>query len=228
MVETAGPTAAERARTVLARAASAQVTWLDPGGAAESRRTRPASRFRLDEATRGALASARRATVEVAEAAGLPVRERILTVVRVMGPATPDGHDPTLLWLRPSAVQVEASGTVTEVDLADFHRAEPDPLADSEATLLCHLDSMHADLVETLTSLVHPPHLQGVVRVWPLQLDQYGLVLRLDYARGHRDVRLAFATPAPTLDETRSRVHALADEATRRRHACRARGLRPR
>ncbi len=43
-----------------------------------------------------------------------------------------------------------------------------------------------------VTQLVEPRDLIGVTRVAPLRLDRYGVVLRLQRACGHRDVRLVF------------------------------------
>ena len=53
----------------------------------------------------------------------------------------------------------------------------------------------------TLTRLVDARLRQGVVRVWPYRLDRHGLVLRLEYATGHADQRLAFREPLASPDQ---------------------------
>ena len=78
------------------------------------------------------------------------------------------------------------------VDLDDLVRAEPDPLAETEAEMLTHLAGAHGDTVELLAQLVDVRLLQGVTRVDPLRLDRYGIVLRLRRTGGRRDVRLPF------------------------------------
>jgi hypothetical protein len=215
------PTVPERARTVLSRATSAQVEWLDrsPGPNHAS----GASRLEVVEGQQNS--AGRRVTVEIADAAALPVRERILSRLRVSGRAALDPGDATVLRLAPSAVSMEEAGAVVAVNLAEFLTVDPDPLACCEAALLSHLDSAHQDFVATLTSLVDSRHRYGVVRAWPLRLDRHGVVLRLEYARGHHDARLPFADAVRTPEEVRVQLHALVSEARRRRRACRIRGL---
>ncbi|MFI2031464.1 hypothetical protein [Streptomyces buecherae] len=60
--------------------------------------------------------------------------------------------------------------------------------------MLTHLDS--ADAIARLTRLVEPRLLLGVACVRPVRLDRFGLALRIEHARTHHDVRLAFAAPA--------------------------------
>jgi hypothetical protein len=201
------PSAAERAMTVLARATSAEVRW--PG---QGEQTVTARHLRVVDGP--GRANGRPATVELAEAAPLPVRDRVLTRVRMSGQAWPDPGDATVLRLAPSAITVEEAGVVAAVRVADLLAAEPDPFACCEAAVLSHLDAAHPDLVATLTSLVDSRHLQGVVRVWPLRLDQHGIVLRLEHAQRHRDVRLGFASPTRTTEDARTHLRALAAEAT--------------
>lgn len=222
MTAVMGPPVPERARTVLSRASSGQVEWLDQDPGSPSA-TFVASRLSFLE-SRGNRVG-RPVTVEIAEAAPVPVRERILSQLRLSGQALPDPEDPTVLQLVPSAITLEEAGSVVPVSVPEFFSAEPDPLACCEAALLSHLDAAHPDLLATLTSLVDSPHRYGVVRVWPLRLDRHDIVMRLEYARRHHDARLPFADPVRTPEEVRDQLHALVSEAVRRRRACRTRGL---
>jgi hypothetical protein len=216
------PPVPERARTVVSRATSEQVEWLDRNQG-PSNGTFVASRVRFLD-SQGTHVG-RPVTVEIAEAAPLPVRERILSRLRLSGRAFPDPEDATLLQLVPSAITLEEAGVVVPVNLTEFLTVEPDPLACCEAALLSHLDAAHPDLVAALTSLVDSRHRYGVVRVWPLRLDRQGLVLRLESARRHHDARLPFARSVRTPEEVSVQFRALVAEAQRRRQACRARGL---
>jgi hypothetical protein len=164
-------------------------------------------------------------TVEIADAAPLPVRDRILSRLRISGRAVIDPEDATVLKVVPSAVSLEEGGVVVPVDLAEFLTVEPDPLACEEGALLSHLDAVHPVFVARLTSLVDSRHRYGLVRVWPLRLDRHGIVLRLEYAGRHHDARLAFADSVRTSEEVRAQLHRLIAEAMRRRRACRSRGL---
>jgi hypothetical protein len=161
--------------------------------------------------------------VEVAEAAAVPVRSRILARLRVAGRAVGAADGAGQVSVRPAAVTLEESGITAAVDVAAFDAARPDPLGCFEASFLSHLDAAHPDAVAALTRLVDPRRLYGVVRVWPLRLDRFGVVLRLEHLRRDQDVRLPFADPAVTADEARAGLHALV-EAGRRRRPCQGRG----
>ncbi len=45
--------------------------------------------------------------------------------------------------------------------------------------------------------------------VTPLSLDRYGIVLRLENHRDHRDVRLTFVEPLLDAEQVGHRIHAL-------------------
>lgn len=215
-----GPPAAERARTILSRATSADIGWLDrePEPSLESVAAR-----RLNLRRTLGSGSTRLVTVEIAEAAPLPVRDRILTRLHLSGHVQTHPEGSAVLDIVPVVVSMEEGGVAIPITLSEFLLAEPDPLAGCEGVLLSHLDAAHPYFVATLTSLVDPWRRQGVVRVWPLRLDRHGIVLRLEYARGHHDVRLSFPAAARTPDEVRVQLRALVSEATRRRQRCRSR-----
>ena len=97
-------------------------------------------------------------------------------------------------------------GTTVHISPADFAAAAPDLLADREAALLCHLVDAHADLVSWLSRLVPAERLHGVTRVFPLGLDRFGIVLRLEFPGHDRDVRLPFGQPVAVVEDAPSRM----------------------
>jgi hypothetical protein len=99
------------------------------------------------------------------------------------------------LYFEPADVTLETAGKTVEIEPDELTLAEPDPLAENEAEMLAHLAGAHSDSIELLSQLVEPRLLNGVTRVDPLRLDRYGIVLRLQRASGHRDVRLGFPVP---------------------------------
>ncbi|AXG58801.1 hypothetical protein SLCG_7646 [Streptomyces lincolnensis] len=210
------PSAAERARSVLAAAWSCAVTA--EGGREEFVGAHSVSddgRVLLhvpEESTLLATAVCAprgepSAVLEFADVAPVPVRSRIRTRLWMAGWFTADeeGH----LAFRPTRVVLrEPSGAVV-VGLDDFAAATPDPLATAEARLLTHLADCHADAVERLTRLVDSDSLHGAVRVQPLAVDRHGLTLRIERARAHGDVRLAFHRPADDVGQLTERMHVL-------------------
>ena len=60
-----------------------------------------------------------------------------------------------------------------------------------------------------LAGLIAPQLLRGARRLVPYALDRYGIVLRLEYAGAHQDVRLAFGEPLPDAEQVGHRLHAL-------------------
>jgi hypothetical protein len=220
--EIVGPSAAERARTVFASAASAEVTRLDaPAGCAVEPETRMAVHYVLHEPGPDTIPG-RPVLVEIADAAPLPIPDRIRARLRIGGHAVGADDDQDVLRICPRGVLLEQSGMWASIPVSEFCAAQPDPLAAAEGSILSHLDAAHSRFIESLTALIEPEELHGVVRVWPAQLDRYGIVLRLQYLRRRRDVRIRFPMPAHTAEEIRSGLHALEIQARRRRAACRA------
>ncbi|MET7442144.1 DUF2470 domain-containing protein [Streptomyces sp. NPDC004082] len=216
----AAPSAAERARSVLATAWSCAVTA--EGGREEfvgAHTVAEDGRVLLhvpDDSTlvAAAICAPRgepSAVLEFADVAPVPVRDRIRARLWLAGWfALDEGH----LAFQPSrAVLREASGSVV-VDLDDLAAARPDPLATAEAKLLTHLADAHPDAVERLTRLVEPDSLHGAVRVRPLAVDRHGLTLRIERARGNGDVRLPFHAPADDLGRLTERMHVLLAQAS--------------
>ncbi|WP_432138195.1 MULTISPECIES: DUF2470 domain-containing protein [unclassified Streptomyces] len=219
---TAAPSAAERARSVLATAWSCAVTA--DGGREEFVGAHTAAedgRVLLgvpdDSALRtAALCSPRgepSAVLEFADVAPVPVRARIRARLWLAGWFRPE-DDGRLAFHATRIVLKQPTGAVV-VDRGEFAAAAPDPLAGAEARLLTHLADAHPDAVERLTRLVGPDSLHGAVRVQPLAVDRHGLTLRVERARAHGDVRLTFHTPADGVAQLTERVHALLAQAGR-------------
>ncbi|MEV6692964.1 DUF2470 domain-containing protein [Micromonospora sp. NPDC051196] len=160
------------------------------------------------------------AIIELTDLVPTPVRDRVrgrgtlsgwLTPA-ALGEAGPVGDLRVVLDL--ANAEFSADGVSATIDPAAFAAAEPDPLAADEADLLCHLDRHHPRTIERLFRLIDPHHRYGVQRVVPVRLDRHGLVLRLERVRGHRDVRLGFATTLRHQDELgRSMAALLANSA---------------
>ncbi|GAA2682912.1 DUF2470 domain-containing protein [Streptomyces lunalinharesii] len=218
------PTAAERVRSILAAAHS--MTVVSDGLHTEVRRldgTDAMGHFHLHAPCDGDVAHlVGRVPVrlELTDIAPVPVRDRLRARVTVAGllaaPYGPDAAKSTCMEFG-QAVLEDAEGR-SYVTLEALEAAEPDPVATSEAGMLTHLVDRHAELVPLLLRLVRPLPEAGVLRVLPVRMDRYGLVLRLEYPNGHRDVRLPFSAPLTHVDQAGPRIHALAATARRLSH----------
>ncbi|MBB4717307.1 hypothetical protein BJ965_007189 [Streptomyces luteogriseus] len=216
---TAAPAAAERARSVLAAAWSCSVTAEGTreelvGAHTVGEDGRVLVEVPEDSALLAAAICAPRgepsAVLEFADVAPVPVRDRIRSRLWLAGWFAVEGErlafTPTRVVLR------QPSGSVV-VDRDEFAAAGPDPLTMAEARLLTHLADCHADAVERLTRLVDSDSLHGAVRVQPLAVDRHGLTLRIERARTHGDVRLAFHAPADDVAQLTERMHILLGQA---------------
>ncbi|MFF2848026.1 DUF2470 domain-containing protein [Streptomyces sp. NPDC058001] len=226
------PTAAERARSVLAAAWSCAVTtenWREELVGAHTVTEDGGVRLCApeDSALAAAAVCAPRgeptALLEFCDASPVPVRDRIRSRLWLSGRFVTDadadagaegacgaeGEKGAHLAFKVSCVVLHAPGGHIGIDPGEFTRAVPDPLATAEAHLLTHLADAHGEAVEWLTRLVDAESLHGVVRVQPLALDRHGLTLRLERARGHADVRLPFHRPADSLAQVTERMHVL-------------------
>ncbi|MGV9500188.1 DUF2470 domain-containing protein [Streptomyces sp. NPDC003642] len=216
---TAAPAAAERARSVLAAAWSCSVTaegtreeLVGAHTVAEDGRVTVA--VPEDSALLGAAICAPRgepsAVLEFADVAPVPLRSRIRARLWLAGWFAVQEDR---LVFTPTRVVLRRPAGAVVVDLDEFAAAEPDPLTTAEARLLTHLADCHADAVERLTRLVEPDSLHGAVRVQPLAVDRHGLTLRIERARAHGDVRLAFHRPADDVAQLTERMHVLLGQA---------------
>jgi hypothetical protein len=205
----------QRARTILATSSSAHVTGVE----LDEPLAQPADRLVLCADPVAPGERVRSVEVEVADAAPLTTRERIRGRVRISGCAvTSSGCD--ALHVHPREVVLLADGEEVDIDVEDLLAAEPDPLHEIEASTLAHLEARHGDVVVTLTRLVDARLRQGVVRVWPYRLDQHGLVLRLEYATGHADHRLAFREPLTSTEQLPAEMTALIGRAVEHALPC--------
>ncbi|MFJ7965475.1 DUF2470 domain-containing protein [Streptomyces sp. NPDC096324] len=229
-IRNTAPTAVERVRSILAAAHS--MTVVCDGRYEEVRRldgTGAMGHFHLHAPFEGAGAgvgvgvrTSGRIPVrlELTDIAPTPVRDRLRARVTLTGllarPHDPDSAESTCMEFGQGMLE-DASGC-SYVTLHELEATELDPLATSEAGMLTHLVDEHAELVPLLLRLVRPVPDGGVLRALPVGVDRYGLTLRLEYGRTHRDVRLAFKTPVRHVDHVGPQIHALLSEAPRVSH----------
>lgn len=171
------------------------------------------------------------ARIEITDVAAVAARDRVRARVTAHGWLSLDHADPCL-GTQEVVLEIERA-TLTESCLAatvrpaDLAAADVDPLAVREADLLLHLADAHAGAVDLLTRLVDPAVLQAATRVLPLAIDRYGIVLRVERRRGHRDVRLPFGARAATAAEAQRAFAALLATAARPVRRCRAQASPP-
>ncbi|WP_328422016.1 DUF2470 domain-containing protein [Streptomyces sp. NBC_00443] len=217
------PTPAERARSVLAAAGSLTVTT--QGHRIELiglHTVDAAARLLLHNPPDGHLAAELAvaphgdlaALVEFTDVAAVAVRERVRSRLTLGGWLSALGPE-TLVFHPARAVLTEDDGT-TIIGLDELTLASPDPLATHEAEMLGRLDSAHADTVAPLARLLPAREQLGAAGVRPLRLDRHGLVLRLETADSHHDVRLPFSTPATHPGDAVRQIHTLLARATAR------------
>ncbi|WP_406101768.1 DUF2470 domain-containing protein [Streptomyces sp. NBC_01003] len=218
-ISTAAPTAAARARSMLATAWSCEVTTdIGQEDLVGSHRVTDEGEVRIqppaDSLLSAAVLCAPRgeptALVEFADAAPVPVRDRIRARLWLSGSLEPDGEQ---FVLRPVRAVLQTRTGRTGIDLDELAETAPDPLTAAEPRLLTHLADCHPEAVEQLTRLVDVDSLHGVVRVQPLAVDRHGITLRLERIRGQADVRLPFHAPADDLVQLNERMHALLSSA---------------
>ncbi|AJE82741.1 MULTISPECIES: DUF2470 domain-containing protein [Streptomyces] len=217
----AEPTPAERARSVLAAAGSLTVTThghrvelvgLHSVDAEGGLTLHDPPDSHLVAEVRAAPRTSLPAVMEFTDIAPSVVRDRVRARLTLAGSLAPGAEEGVLSFTLARACLEEHNRPYT-VEPAELAAAEPDPLATFEADMLGHLDTAHADAVELLSRLLPVKKLLGVVRVRPLRLDRYGIVLRLERFRGSCDARLVFPEPATHAGEAVERLHLLLDRA---------------
>jgi hypothetical protein len=209
VVTTTIPSLAERARSVLAAASSATVVTSDaqyevgdlfedvdppPTPTSGDLVLRLGTRHPLTQAVLSADDGDLTAVVELTQLAAVPARERVRARLALGGWLTIEPVDLSVR-LDVAEVVLEDDEGAWEVDVDDYRAASPDCLARVESEHLLHLGSHHPDAVTLLARLAGNRALQGAVRVLPVALDRYGLVLRVERIRGYLDVRLPFPAP---------------------------------
>ncbi|MFI1282269.1 DUF2470 domain-containing protein [Streptomyces sp. NPDC020858] len=223
----ARPSDAERIRSILTAAHS--MTVVTDGLRTEVRHldgADPMGRLHLHPAEPGGEAEYRPAIrLEFTDVAPTPVRDRVRARVTVLGRLlTPysdasagSGADSTCMEF--DRAVLETPDGRSHVGLEELDAACPDPLAPYEAGMLTHLLDDHHDLVTLLLRLVQPlPTAAAVVRALPVAMDRYGITLRLEERRGHRDVRLPFPSPLDDIEQAGTQIQALFSAARRRSH----------
>jgi hypothetical protein len=104
----------------------------------------------------------------------------------------PDPHGAATLHVELAEVVLEENGARSWVPIDEYQSGEPDPLHLGAAEQLQHLLAHHPEAIEVLSRLCDSESLTGAIRVLPIALDRYGIVLRVERLRDHRDVRLPF------------------------------------
>ncbi|MFJ3513768.1 MULTISPECIES: DUF2470 domain-containing protein [unclassified Streptomyces] len=220
------PTDAERIRSILTAAHS--MTVVTDGLRSEVRHldgSDPMGRLHLHPAEPGGEGEYRRTIrLEFTDVAPTPVRDRVRARVTVLGRlltpytdlADDSGVNSTCMEFD-RAVLETADGR-SHVGLDELDAACPDPLAPYEAGMLTHLLDDHHDLVTLLLRLVRPLPAASVVRALPVAMDRYGITLRLEERRGHRDVRLPFPSPLDDVEQAGTQIQALFSAARRSSH----------
>lgn len=227
------PSLAEQARSVLVASTSATVLtggaeyevgdlWPDDDGNVV---LRLGTRHPLTQAVLGAMWGSvggleapdgdLAAVVELTRLAAVPARDRVRQRLSLGGWLAVDPADGSL-QLAVAEVVVEDAHGAWEVCPDEYLTARPDCLARVESEHLMHLGSHHPDAVTLLARLAGDDALQGAVRVLPLALDRYGLVLRVERVRGFLDVRLPFPAPVRRPEDVAEAMRCLLALAARR------------
>ena len=123
-----------------------------------------------------------------------------------------DFKDFAFYRLEPSSLRyVGGFGRMSWVTADDYRAAEPDPLADSAAGILAHMNDDHGEAV-----LSYARALAGVsdaTSATMTAVDRYGFDLATLTPGGPRAVRLAFDAPVATSDEVRREMVVLVKRA---------------
>jgi Domain of unknown function (DUF2470) len=214
----AGPSAAERVRSVLAAADSLDLVIGDLRGRLVGRHAVDAEgaltvRLPVDSALAAAIGDGVEASVEFTDVAPVALRNRVRAQLTLGGRVCPVGWGTGVARLDPVCVQLIEGARFTLVKVHEVGAAAPDPLARYESSMLLHLASVHGDVVTRLSRLLPMAHLQGVRQIHPVRVDRYGIVLRLERPGGDRDVRLAFASPLGDVSEAAVQMRILLERA---------------
>ena len=106
-------------------------------------------------------------------------------------------------------------GRMSWVEAADWHAAEPDPLATSAAGIIAHMNDDHADgMVLYCKAFSKATDISAASMTG---VDRYGFEMSAVTAEGPRPVRLAFAGQVSTPDEARAALVAMLKDARTRR-----------
>jgi putative heme iron utilization protein len=117
--------------------------------------------------------------------------------------------------LRVDAVRyIGGYGRMSWVSEAEWHAAEPDPLASSAAGIIAHMNDDHADALVLYCRAFSKA--TDITAATMTGVDRYGFEMSAKTAEGPRPVRVAFPNPVATPDEVRVAMVAMVKEARAR------------
>jgi len=102
-------------------------------------------------------------------------------------------------------------GRMSWVEAADWHVAEPDPLAASAAGIIAHMNDDHAEAMVLYCKAFSKA--TDITAASMTGVDRYGFEMSAVTAEGPRPVRLAFADPVGTPEEVRAALVAMLEDA---------------
>jgi len=102
-------------------------------------------------------------------------------------------------------------GRASDVRLADYSAAEPDPLFDVEAGIIEHMNEDHPDAVLAYARAFG--HIDGATRALITSLDRYGFELLAVTDDGEKRARISFAEDVTSTDIARRAFVALVRDA---------------
>ena len=102
-------------------------------------------------------------------------------------------------------------GRMSWVEAADWHMAEPDPLAASAAGVIAHMNDDHAEAMVLYCKAFSKA--TDITAASMTGVDRYGFEMSAVTAEGPRPVRLAFADPVGTPEEVRAALVAMLEDA---------------
>src|SRR6201996_4122272 len=208
-----GPSLAERARTAIAQARLATVSWGDPAAAGQTEGVTATAAIRVDRAGRPLLLLPPREAVTEALAASRPVTAIVpapapLGSLALTGTVEPrEGPDGRVgYWLDLRSLRFAGAGG-RWVPLAEYEAAEPDPLWRVAPGAIRHL--AHGHMTE-LIGCVRAHGMEQAEWVMPRGLDRFGLELAVITTAGVAAARPAFpAGPFPAREEVPASLQAV-------------------
>jgi putative heme iron utilization protein len=102
-------------------------------------------------------------------------------------------------------------GRMSWVTKADWHSAEPDPLASSAAGVIAHMNADHADALVLYCKAFSKA--TEITSASMTGVDRYGFDMSAMTPQGPRPVRLAFARPVSTPEDVRAALISMVKDA---------------
>jgi heme iron utilization protein len=102
-------------------------------------------------------------------------------------------------------------GRMSWVDRAEWHAAEPDPLASAAGGIIAHMNQDHADALVLYGRAFS--RATGLAAASMTAIDRYGFEMSVQTPDGPRPVRVAFPAPVGTPAEARAALIAMVREA---------------